>query len=56
MNNLQSDKIEFKKSDDSDIEENSGVDFPGTQFDAYLHKTFKDMSSQLGKYDLIVVE
>lgn len=44
---------------DPDIVENAGVDFPGSQFDMYTAKTFKENEStqnSISHYDLIVVE
>ncbi len=47
-------------NDDPDIEENSGVDFPGMQFDTFLKKSYRDIDKTSNSihfsYDLIVVE
>jgi hypothetical protein len=39
--------------------ENTGVDFPGSQFEVYINKTFKEVdatSNSISQYDLIIVE
>jgi hypothetical protein len=41
---LSADEISIDSSDqDGDIQENSGVSFPGQQFDMYLDKEFKEL-------------
>lgn len=45
----------------TDIEENTGVEFPGLQFDVMLNKTYREVDRTHGSsfsyyYDLIVVE
>ena len=53
-------KIKNINEQEGDIEENSGVDFPGMQFDTFLSKTYKEVdktsNSIYFNYDLIVVE
>ncbi|CDW85002.1 ubiquitin carboxyl-terminal hydrolase family [Stylonychia lemnae] len=45
---------------DQDIEENTGVEFPGQQFDSFLNKTYSELdksnNSINSNYDLIIVE
>jgi hypothetical protein len=46
-------------SSDPDIIENTGVDFPGSQFEVYIDKSFKEVdatSNSISHYDLIIVE
>lgn len=55
-------KLRSTNSDsyDPDIEENSGVDFPGMQFDTFLKKSWREIDRTSNSihfvYDLVVVE
>lgn len=53
-------KIKNSNESEGDIEENSGVDFPGLQFDSFLQKTYREVDKTSTSihinYDLIVVE
>jgi len=52
--------IEFKESLDAEMEENTGVSFPGQPMEGYVEKTFNEVDKlglQISAYfDLIVVE
>lgn len=50
----------MKLNEDPDIEENTGLEFPGIQFESFMAKTFRDIDKTSNnihfRYDLLVVE